>query len=633
MSFLRTLFGLSRRSKRLVVVLSDAACVALAYHLAFGLRLGRVCGYWSGTASGLALLAGLSAATLLAGRRLGLYRCVVHAMSPDAGRVLGQTAALSAAALYGGSLLLSMGIPRSVPLLYGAVLFILVGGSRMLAFAAYHAVPAPGAPRVVVFGAGDSGVQLVANLQMTRRFEPVAFVDDDPAVQGTQIRGLPVRSPDALPAVIREERVAKILVAVPSASPERRRSVLQRLRVHGLPIMVQPSLGDVVAGTFDPSTLHQVDVTDLLGREPVAPVGELLYRNTRGGSVMVTGAGGSIGSELCRQIAAHGPARLVLMEISEPALYAIHQELSCAHPDLEVVPLLSDLRDRSRIAEVMRAYGTTAVYHAAAYKHVPMVERNVAAGVRNNVLGTWNAAQAAVEAGVGSFTLISTDKAVRPTNVMGCTKRCCELELQCLAAEQSVTRFSMVRFGNVLGSSGSVIPLFRRQIESGGPVTVTHEDITRYFMTIPEAVSLVLQASGMAEGGDVFVLDMGKPVRIYDMAREMIALSGRTVRDAAHPDGEIEIRVTGLRPGEKLYEELLVSGGAEPTAHPRILRQRETALPGAELRALVAALDAAALAGDVPAIVRALSIPAIAYAPEPAIHDEVWKMAHGGKAS
>jgi FlaA1/EpsC-like NDP-sugar epimerase len=426
----------------------------------------------------------------------------------------------------------------------------------------------------------------------------VALVDDDPRLAGTVIAGVRVRRPAELPALVARHRVRRVLLAVPGIDRRRRRAIIEDLARLAVHVQTLPDIVDLVAGRARVDELAEVDVVDLLGREPVPPDPALLDRCIRGKSVMVTGAGGSIGSALCQQILRLGPRRLVLFEISEHALYRVEQDLrrAAAHadPGVEVVALLGSVHHLDRVHSIMTAFGVQTVYHAAAYKHVPIVEANMVEGIHNNVIGTWHCAEAAEAAGVETFVLVSTDKAVNPTNVMGATKRVAELVLQGMAERGSRTRFCMVRFGNVLDSSGSVVPLFRAQIRAGGPVTVTHPDVVRYFMTIPEAASLVIQAGSMASGGDVFLLDMGEPVRIADLARRMINLSGYTVCDAGNPQGAIPIVYTGLRPGEKLYEELLIGGDCAATGHPRILRAVEEGLPWARVRYLLGEFLAAA---------------------------------------
>ena len=464
-------------------------------------------------------------------------------------------------------------------------------------------------------------MQMAMALSRSHEFELVAFVDDDEHIQGRQINGAPVWSPAELPAKSADFDVSDLLLAMPSVSRERRNQILEMLRPLPLHVRSLPALTDLAQGRVALADIRELDVEDLLWRTPVSSDEVQLGKNLTSRVIMVTGAGGSIGSELCRQILNHKPSRLLLVEHSEFALYTIHQELlkiKAAHKlACDVVPLLCNVQVEYRIIELMQAHKPYAVYHAAAYKHVPLVEMNVSEGVANNVLGTLAVARSALIAQVRHMVLVSTDKAVRPTNVMGATKRMAELVVQALANEKALylrnlsdmdtastatfpnrTCFSMVRFGNVLGSSGSVVPLFRRQIAEGGPITVTHAEVTRYFMTIPEAVQLVLQAGTMAQGGEVFVLDMGEPVKIVDLARRMVELSGLKVRNAANPGGDIEIRVTGMRPGEKLYEELLIGDNPMTTAHPRIMMARDEYVPWYKLEQLLQDMRQAVASDD-----------------------------------
>jgi FlaA1/EpsC-like NDP-sugar epimerase len=438
------------------------------------------------------------------------------------------------------------------------------------------------------------------------QFELVGFVDDDASKVGRSVNGAPVFRPSSVGRLITELGVTDILLALPSASRTRRKQIIDGLRALPVHIRTLPDWADLASGRVTVQDFKELDIEDLLGRDPVPPNTELLARNLAGKVVLVTGAGGSIGGELCRQILAERPSRLLLLDHNEYGLYSIHQELQSLlevrQLAVELVPLLGSVGSIERLRDICKVYAPHTIYHAAAYKHVPLVEANPAQGISNNVFGTLNLARVAVECGVASFVLISTDKAVRPTNVMGASKRMAELVLQALAAGQTetdATCFSMVRFGNVLGSSGSVVPLFRQQLAAGGPLTVTHAEVTRYFMTIPEAAQLVLQAGAMASGGEVFVLDMGEPVKIIDLARRMVELSGLKVRDAANPEGDVEIKVTGLRPGEKLYEELLIGDNPTPTAHPRIMKAHEDCLPWPDLEAQLHALQQATLAEDV----------------------------------
>ena len=481
---------------------------------------------------------------------------------------------------------------------------------------------------VIVYGAGDAGALLIANLLAGDEYLPVAVVDDDQSLYGKRIQGLRIYSPDRVLELTKRYGAKSVLLAIPGASRRERRAVLEKIAE--VPVRVQsiPAMRDIVSGKAGVDELRSVGVKDLLGRDVVAPHTALMGRSITGKTVMVTGAGGSIGAELCRQILMRGPSTIVLFEIAEPALYEIDRRLrefaGKKGIDSEIVALLGSVTDQHRVHDVMTSFNVETVFHAAAYKHVPIVEHNLLEGVRNNVLGTWCAVHAAIEAKVSSFILISTDKAVNPTSIMGATKRLAELILQASQKQHADTCFSMVRFGNVLESSGSVVPLFKEQIQSGGPVTVTHRDIIRYFMTIPEAAQLVIQAGAMADGGDVFVLDMGDPVKIDDLAHRMINLMGLTVRDSNKPDGDIEIVYTGLRPAEKLYEELLIGSNVAGTEHPRILRADEHALEYDAVKGIVEELQRKIDARDQVGA-RELLIHAVReYAPTDDINDLTW---------
>jgi FlaA1/EpsC-like NDP-sugar epimerase len=516
---------------------------------------------------------------------LGLYRAVIRFMGPRSMLTVITGVTLSVAVVVVFDRLLSNSeVPLSAFAIFWALALLYTVGSRF--FVRYlfsRTLNGKSAARVAIYGAGDAGARLCSVLLGGPDFEPVAFIDDKKSLQGSSINGLTVFGLEVLPQLVREQEIDRILLAMPSASRRRRREILTALEPLGLHVQSLPHLTDLIAGKARIDELRDVEVSDLLGRDPVPPNPRLFGSCIRGKCVLVTGAGGSIGSELCRQIMQLSPTRLVLFEMSEIALYTIERELSeIAARDrlsVEVVPLLGNAHHRQRVREVLSAYGVQTIYHAAAYKHVPIVEHNVVEGIHNNVISTWYTAEAAIETGVETFVLISTDKAVNPANVMGATKRLAELVLQGLQERSSSTRFCMVRFGNVLASSGSVVPLFQEQIRRGGPVTVTHPDVIRYFMTIPEAAQLVIQAGSMAKGGDVFVLDMGRPVRIDDLARRMVNLMGLTVRDANYPEGDIEIEYTGLRTAEKLFEELLIGTNVTGTDHPMILRAMEHRLP------------------------------------------------------
>lgn len=493
---------------------------------------------------------------------------------------------------------------RSMGIIQPVLFFIAVATSRVMVgywfgddrrFATRNSL----LPGVLIYGAGETGRQLLAALDRGRDFRVLGFLDDSKTLQGNRIDGRVVYNPANLAKLISRLEATDIWLAMPSIGRQRRNEILNDLGRHNVHVRTVPTLSDLLSGRVRTTDVRELDIEDLLGRDPVAPNPELMNRHIMNKTVMITGAGGSIGSELCRQIVACKPKRVLLVEQSEFALYNIHAELQTfERQGIAVVPLLASVRDQITMDRFMSIWRPETVYHAAAYKHVPLVEHNIAQGLLNNIWGTLNCAQSAARSGVQNFVLISTDKAVRPTNVMGASKRVAEMVLQALAHTSQVggnsvhnTCFSMVRFGNVLGSSGSVVPLFRSQIKEGGPITLTHRDITRYFMTIPEAAQLVIQAAAMSKGGDVFVLDMGQPVRIYDLARRMVELSGLTVQDQRNPQGDIEIQVTGLRPGEKLYEELLIGDSPENTSHPRIMKAHESFLPWEELQKILQALQ------------------------------------------
>ena len=586
-----TVLAWPRATKRLVVVALDIALALVATWLAFTLRLDAW--HWpTGSQWWVYGLAPLLSVPIFI--RFGLYRAIF--------RYTGQAALVATAkavALYGG--LLSgvliwqawYGVPRSLGVLQPLIFLLLVGGSRAMArfwLANLGSARPPVEGRLLIYGAGTAGVQTASALRVSGQYVLLGFVDDDGAKVGRSINGIPVVAPSQVPGLVERQAVTDILLALPSVSRDRRNAILDSLRALPVHIRTLPGLADLASGRVTVQDFHELDVEDLLGRDPVPPDAELIARDLAGQVVLVTGAGGSIGSELARQILLQRPRQLLLLDHNEFGLYSIHQELMglCTAQALavELLPLLGSVANFERLSVICNTFRPVTVYHAAAYKHVPMVEDNPGEGVLNNVFGTLNMALAARASGVKRFVLVSTDKAVRPTNVMGASKRVAELVLQALAVETSQTCFTMVRFGNVLDSSGSVVPLFRRQLAAGGPLTVTHAEVTRYFMTIPEAAQLVLQAGAMAVGGEVFVLDMGRSVKILDLARRMVQLSGLSLRDERNPGGDIEIEITGLRPGEKLFEELLIGDNPEPTAHPRIMKAHEDHLawPALELQ-------------------------------------------------
>jgi FlaA1/EpsC-like NDP-sugar epimerase len=617
---------LSRPAKRLIMLGADAVMLPIALWSALVLKFDRLID----PAQVGSLLACAVATGLLAFLMFGFYRAVIRFMGMKAiGRMItGVTLSVVGLALC-ERIGLTSAVPYSVLTIYWALALLYVGGSRFLVRYFYlYSSKQRSAKRVAIYGAGEAGARLSAVLMGGPDFEPVVFVDDRNALQGSQINGLGVYAPEDLPHLVVTRKIDRVLLAMPSASHRRRREVLAGLEPLSVHVQSLPDLADIISGKARIDELREVDVCDLLGRDPVPPNPQLFASCISRKSVMVTGAGGSIGSELCRQILRVSPTRLVLFEMSELALYNIERELQeiAVHEqlDVEIVPLLGNANESERVREVLLAYGVQTVYHAAAYKHVPIVEHNVIRGIHNNVICTWNAAQAALETGVETFVLISTDKAVNPTNVMGATKRLAELVLQGLQERTTTTRFCMVRFGNVLGSSGSVVPLFQEQIRRGGPVTVTHPQVIRYFMTIPEAAQLVIQAGSMATGGDVFVLDMGRPVRIDDLARRMINLMGLSVRDPSNPEGDIEITYTGLRSAEKLFEELLIGNNITKTDHPMIMRAMEHSIPWVRMQQILDSLVSALHSSDCVRSLAILGDSVAEYRPTDDIRDYVW---------
>ena len=523
------------------------------------------------------------------------------------------------------------GVPRSVGLIQPMLLFIAVGASRAFARlwlgglyqARWQRI---GLPKVLIYGAGATGRQLALVLNNSTEMRVAGYLDDDDRLHGHVLNGLPIYDPGSLEDLSSSQKISAILLALPSISRKRRNEIISKIRNAHVAVRTLPSMTDLAKGKISLSDIHELDIDDLLGREAVPPNHILLSKNVAGKVVMVTGAGGSIGSELCRQVIALNPEKLLLVEQSEFALYAVHRELSNGvngGSACNILPLLASVQNEDRMHDLVSTWKPHTIYHAAAYKHVPLVEHNPAEGVRNNVIGTLNVARIAAEHNVADFVLVSTDKAVRPTNIMGASKRLAEMVLQALAKEPSATRFTIVRFGNVLGSSGSVVPLFRQQIRDGGPLTVTHPEVTRYFMTIPEAAQLVIQAGAMGKGGEVFVLDMGQPVKIMTLARRIIELSGLTLKDEDNPDGDIEISVVGLRPGEKLYEELLIGDSPQSTSHSRIMKANEEFVSWVDLHPKLDALCLALNVNDVPVIRRMLQSLVSGYQPAGDIVDLV----------
>lgn len=617
------IFESSRTIKRLITVSVDSAILLVAFWGAILLRLEDLSLFYH--ASYWLTIFTVIPFSIMAYIKLGLYRAVLRYVSTSVFWSVTGAAAISSVILVVSDFFFTTNLPKTVPIIFFALSITLIGSSRLLVRALVSSSEKESKRPVIVYGAGSAGRQLAVGLNNGPEYKPVAFIDDDEQKQGAIIQGVPVISLPELDEFLKGRRVDKVLLALPSLSRSARKQILNDLERFAVKVQTIPGIKDVIEGKASQDEIRDVEVEDLLGRDPVAPQAELMMANIYKKVVMVTGAGGSIGSELCRQIIRQKPTKIILFELSEFALYAIDKELQDmvqeSQLSVEVIPLLGSVQRINRLENVMKAFSVDTIYHAAAYKHVPLVENNVVEGVRNNVFGTMYTAQAAINAKVPTFVLVSTDKAVRPTNIMGATKRMAELVLQALSTKQSSTRFTMVRFGNVLGSSGSVVPLFRKQIKEGGPVTLTHNDITRYFMTIPEAAQLVIQAGAMGKGGDVFVLDMGEPVRIRDLAVKLIRLSGLEIKDDRNPHGDIEIHTTGLRPGEKLFEELLIGQNVQKTHHERIMTATEVMLPWSELENILSKIDIACHAFNHEAIREILLEAPTAFAPSSELVD------------
>ncbi|WP_081774262.1 polysaccharide biosynthesis protein [Sphingomonas sp. URHD0057] len=613
---------LPRGARAALVALIDVfACIATAI-LAFWLRLGEWYLFEDNVYTFLAIAIPLWLAIALLTRT---YRSLVRFSGKETLRQLARRCLIMAVGL-GAILVIARpeGIPRTLAVLHPLVFLLALAGAR-LGLSSLLLEALDGAPvrqrrkRVLIYGAGSAGQQLALSVEQDRQIRVIGFVDENPVLSNRWLEGKPIWHTDDLERVLTIENVDEVFLALSSASRSLRRRIVERLRSRRPDVRVRmlPSISEIAFERVSVNDLRDVQIEELLGRDPVHPDPQLMSRDSGGKCVMVTGAGGSIGSELCRQILRQGPTRLVLVEQSEHALYVIDSELNELKLregiKAEIVPELTDVGQRAECRRAIRAWRPDTLFHAAAYKHVPLLEANPLPAIRNNVLGTLNACLAAEESGTSTFILVSTDKAVRPSSVMGASKRICELIVQARAEAQVETVYSGVRFGNVLGSSGSVVPLFREQIERGGPITVTHHDVTRYFMTIPEAAQLVIQAGAMAQGGDMFLLDMGEPLKVRDLARSMVELSGLSVRDDSNPDGDIEIVEIGLRPGEKLHEELLLEDTAEPTSHPRIVRAKETMIAWPQLQSKLEELEAAIAAGEGKAALRLVALLAPPY--------------------
>ncbi|MDD1792375.1 polysaccharide biosynthesis protein [Enterovibrio sp. ZSDZ42] len=627
------IWSISRSKKLVLSVAFDVFFVIFAFYAAYWTRIGHI--EMAYDRLDQYVLLGTILTTIFCFFQLGLYRAILryltfHALAVVATGTLFSTLSIALLSYYFGA-----AVPRSVPLIYGAYLCILCGGTRLVARVLVSQLSSKGGHRVLIYGAGSSGRQLALALRSSESSRVIGFIDEDKALINKVILGLKVNSPERIAKLIERYRISQVMLALPSETRSRRKEIIDSLVDLPVEVLTIPSIEDIMTGKAQIDEVKDVEIEDLLGRDPVPPKNCLMEANIKNKVVMVTGAGGSIGAELCRQILKAKPASLVLFELSEFALYSLEKELNQLITESDskttLIPLLGSVQRQNRLFNIMKSFSVQTVYHAAAYKHVPLVEFNVVEGVRNNVFGTYVTAKAAIDAGVESFVLISTDKAVRPTNVMGATKRMAELGLQALAEiekeKDTGTRFCMVRFGNVLGSSGSVIPLFKKQINQGGPITVTHPDIIRYFMTIPEAAQLVVQAGAMGNGGDVFVLDMGEPVKIVDLAANLVNLSGLEVKNESNPNGDIEISFSGLRPGEKLYEELLIGDDVSRTEHERIMTANERFLTLGEYADILSRLDDACHKFNHEEIRRLLIEAPIDFNPTNGIEDLVWNKA------
>lgn len=586
---LNRLLDSSRSTKRLISFSYDLFAIPLAIYMALALRYGSISPLVKDEA---ALAIGFTTiATLALFIRLGLYRAVIRFMTGRTFWALIMGIVLSSLCLATSSYLLKSGIPRSSIIIYIFTAYTLLGIPRLFIRSLVTQLRKSNAEPVLIYGAGSHGFALANALLPSELYRPVGFVDDSRRKHHATIHGMKVWPVSEIDDICEVYGVGKVLLALGKSSMYKRKQLIEELAGRKLEVLITPPFSDIISGKAKIEEVREVDIEDLLGREAIHPHHDLMSKNITNKNVLVTGAGGSIGSEIARQALIQNPSSLILLDISEYNLYGIEQELQRLRASLKVstniVTILASVQDQPSLHTAFKKFSINTIYHAAAYKHVPLVENNIIEGVKNNVFGTWHCSEAAILAGVSDFVLISTDKAVRPTNIMGASKRLAELVLQALSDRQSDTKFSMVRFGNVLGSSGSVVPLFREQIRRGGPITVTHPDIIRYFMTIPEASQLVIQASSMAKGGDVFVLDMGEPIKITSLAKKMIHLSGLSEISNDNPNGDIEIHYTGLRPGEKLYEELLIGEKVQGTSHPRIMTATEIALSWPETHNLL----------------------------------------------
>ncbi|MCC2618331.1 polysaccharide biosynthesis protein [Aestuariibacter halophilus] len=613
---LRAIFDLHTKTKLLLEWLWDSAALFFALLFAYWIRIGM--DSWNFTAIdwGVALANVLFAQSLLV--LLGHYRHMIRFINLQAVNSIIIAVGCSTLYLYVAKWTLDVFMPATIPMIYFTVATLSIAAPRLLIQATAQASNYRVREKCIIYGATSTGRTLAASLRAGNDLLPVAFVDDKRAYQGKQIDGLIVAARKDIPELVKRHGVKKVLIAVNNSSQARRKELIRELEPYAIELLSIPNIQDIAAGKHRIDELREIKIEELLGREPVPPIEELLNVDIQGKTVMVTGAGGSIGSELCRQIAACQPSKMILFELSEFNLYNIETELRDKYPGLSIVTELASIQDSDVLRRVIGENRVQTIYHAAAYKHVPMVERSPAAGIRNNIFGTANVALIAAEFEVQKFVLVSTDKAVRPTNIMGATKRFAELFVQGIAELQEGTRYAIVRFGNVLGSSGSVVPLFRQQIQAGGPITVTHPDITRYFMTIPEAAQLVIQAGAMSQRGEVYVLDMGEPVKIIDLATQMAHLMGHRISLENPKQGDIALLFTGLRPGEKLYEELLIDDAETQTQHPRIMGANELKLDFSDVVMLLDQLNFLLIKGDEAGAIQLLRDAPLAYQPDSA---------------
>jgi len=617
---IKNLLGLSRKSKKITVFLSDTFIVLFSIFSSFSLRLGSI---YIPTKEHIIFILLAPVIAVLFFEKFGLYRVVNRYI--DLPIIYSAAKAVSIYSFIWGTMIFLFsieGVPRSVILINWVISTSLIVGARVFIGLYFNKADQPlnqDKKRVIIYGSGEAGRQLFRSLKASKKFTPIFFVDDDKNLYGTNIFNVEVIPAERIQQNILKYDISEIFLAIPSLEPIRKKEILNSIESYGIPVRLLPSLDKLVSDDIYFEDLKRISLNDLLGRERVSPDKNLLTKNIKNKVVLITGAGGSIGSELSRQISKHGPDKVILYEQNEFALFSIHSEL--IKNNSNIYPVLGSVNNLNRLIKILTKYKVNVIYHAAAYKHVPMVEHNISEGVMNNVFGTLNCAKAAINAKVDTFVLISSDKAVRPTNIMGATKRVAEIILQNFSNENTPTKFCMVRFGNVLGSSGSVIPLFQDQIKNGGPITLTHKNITRFFMVLSEAVELVIQAASLSKGGEIFLLDMGEPVKIYDLAKKMIHLSGKTIKNSENPNGDIEIKIIGLRPGEKLFEELLIDRNAQKTVHPLIIKGSDASEMSQSFSMLISKLEEYLLDNNTKKIIETLSQIVPEYSPSSRVVD------------